>query len=130
MPCVFHSLRVCRSLHGRSLCVAASDTVLDPCLPPRSVCKNDITGDGAENLAKAVLEHPALTSFCEIPLASLRENSLEELDLSGKGVGVPGAIVLSSLLPSASALRSLKCAPPCTQSQSRQRPIASAEVAC
>ena len=70
-----------------------------------------------------MLEHPALTSFSEIPLASLRENRLEELDLSGKGVGMPGAIVLSSLLPSAGALRSLKCAPPCTQSQARQRPL-------
>ena len=91
------------------------------CLSPRSVCKNNITGEAAESLAKAVLEHPALTSFCEIPLASLRENSVQELDLGGKGVGVPGAIVLSSLLPSASALRSLKCAPPSTQCQSCQR---------
>ena len=97
-------------------------TILDPCLSPRSVCNNDITGDGAESLAKAALEHPALTSFCEIPLASLSENSLEELDLSSKSVGVPGAIVLSSLLPSASALKSLKRAPPSTQSQARQRP--------
>ena len=93
------------------------------CLSPRSVCNTDITGEGAERLAKAVLEHPQLTSFCEIPLASLRENSLEELDLSGKGVGVSGAIVLSSLLPSASALKLLKCAPPSTQSQARQRPV-------
>ena len=47
-----------------------------------------------------------MTDFCGIPLASLRENSLKELNLSGEGVGVPGAIVLSSLLPSASALKS------------------------
>ena len=73
-----------------------------------------------------MLEHPALTSFCEIPLASLRENSVEELDLGDMGAGVPGAIVLSSLLPSASALRSLKCAPPCTQSQAGQRPLSCA----
>ena len=91
------------------------------CLSPLSACNNCITGEGAESLAKAVLEHPALTSFCEIPLVSLRENSLKELNLRCKGVGVPGAIVLGSLLPSASALRSLKYAPPCTQSQARQR---------
>ena len=51
-----------------------------------------------------------MTDFCGIPLASLRENSITELDLEGKGIGVPGAIVLSKLLPSAAALTLLKCA--------------------
>ena len=72
---------------------------------------NDITGDAASHLATVVLEHAAMTDFCGIPLASLRENSITELDLKWKGVGVPGAIVLSKLLPSAAALTSLKCAP-------------------
>ena len=57
-----------------------------------------------------VLEHAVLTDFCGIPLVSLRENSITELDLFNKGVGVPGAIVLSKLLPSAAAVKSLKCA--------------------
>ena len=48
-----------------------------------------------------------MTEFCGIPLASLRDNSITELDLRRKGVGVPGAIVLSKLLPSAAALKSL-----------------------
>ena len=52
-----------------------------------------------------------MTEFCGIPLASLRENNITELNLRGEGVGVPGAIVLSKLLPSAAALTSLKCAP-------------------
>ena len=74
-----------------------------------SVGFNSITGDGAEQLAKVVLEHASLTDFCSIPLVSLRENSITELDLSGfKGVGVPGAIVLSNLMPTATALKSLK----------------------
>ena len=51
-----------------------------------------------------------MTDFCGIPLVSLRENSITELNLEGKGVSVPGAIVLSKLLPSAAALTSLKCA--------------------
>jgi len=51
-----------------------------------------------------------MTDFCGIPLVSLRENSITELNLGAKGVGVPGAIVLSKLLPSAAALTSLKCA--------------------
>ena len=76
-----------------------------------SVGFNDITGDAASHLAKVVLDHAAMTEFCGIPLASLRENSITELNLRGGGVGVPGAIVLSKLLPSAAALTSLKCAP-------------------
>ena len=68
----------------------------------------NLAGENTERLATAALEHPALTSFGAIPLGALRENSLHELDLSGKSVGVPGAIVLSRLLPSAPALKSLK----------------------
>ena len=77
---------------------------------PHSVGFNNITGDGADSLAKVVLEHTTLTNFCSIPLVSLRKNTLTELNLSGKGIGVPGAIVLSSLLPSALALHALKYA--------------------
>ena len=51
-----------------------------------------------------------MTDFCGIPLVSLRENTITKLDLNEKGVCVPGAIVLSKLLPSAAALTSLKCA--------------------
>ena len=57
-----------------------------------------------------VLEHASMTDFCGIPLVSLRENSITELDLEGKGVCEPGASLLSKLLPSAAALTSLKCA--------------------
>ena len=67
-------------------------------------------GDAAAHLAKVVLEHTSMTDFCRIPLASLRENNMTELDLKDEGVGVPGALVLSKLLPSAAALTSLKCA--------------------
>ena len=82
-----------------------------------SVGWNGITGDAADNLAKVVLEHAIMTDFCGIPLVSLRENSITELNLERKGVGVPGAIVLSKLLPAATALTSLKCAasPECWQ---------------
>ena len=75
-----------------------------------SVGFNDITGDAADNLATAVLDHAAMIDFCGIPLVSLRENSITKLNLNSKGVGVPGALVLSKLLPSATALLSLKCA--------------------
>ena len=74
----------------------------------RSVGSNNIVGDGAESLANAVLAHTSLINFCDIPLVSLRENSLTELDLANKGIGVPGAIVLSKLLPRLTALTTLK----------------------
>ena len=79
-----------------------------PCPFSHSVCRNGITGEGAEQLAKAVLKHASLTDFCSIPLVGLRKNSVTELDLKEKGVGVPGAIVLSSLLLDASALVTLE----------------------
>ena len=50
-----------------------------------SVGFNYITGDAASHLAKVVLEHAAMTEFCGIPLASLRENSITELNLRGGG---------------------------------------------
>ena len=65
-----------------------------------SVGWNGITGDAADQLANMVLEHASMTDFCGIPLVSLRDNSITELNLEYKGVGVPGAIVLSKLLPS------------------------------
>ena len=76
----------------------------------RSVDVSDVTGEAADTLAKVVLEHALMSDFCGIPLASLRENSITELNLDNKGIGVPGSIVLSKLLPSAAALTSLRCA--------------------
>ena len=85
------------------------DEVNGCCLCLCSVCKNDITGDAAETLAIAVLEHTMLTIFCDIPLISLRDNTIEELDLNGKGIGIPGAIVLGKLLLSNTSLKMVKC---------------------
>ena len=73
-----------------------------------SVNENYITGEGAEQLAKVVLAHSSLTNFGGIPMAALRENSVTELDLKEAGIGVPGALVLASLLPGASALKMCK----------------------
>ena len=80
-----------------------------PCVC-HSVGHDDITGDAPNHLATVVLDHAAMTEFCGIPLISLRENCITELNLERKGVGVPGAIVLSKLLPSATAITSLKYA--------------------
>ena len=60
---------------------------------------NGITGNVAQELATVVLSKPTLEDFCNIPIKKLRADSLSELDLSGKGVGLPGALVLANLLP-------------------------------
>ena len=70
-----------------------------------------------------VLEHAGMTDFCGIPLLSLRENSITELDLQWKFFGELGAVVLSKLLPSAAAVKSLKCAAAPECSPSCQRPL-------
>ena len=110
LPCVCLSCQ-CPLTRKQTLCGSPSCTTLTSPAPVcHSVGHNNITGDAANHLATVVLDHAAMTDFCGIPLTSLRENSITELDLPGKGIGVPGALVLSKLLPSAVALTSLKCA--------------------
>ena len=91
--------------------VFCCDITLSHTLLLHSVNGNYVVGEAAQHLAKVVLEHDLLTDFGGIPMSALRENSLTELDLNGKGVGVPGALVLAKLLPSATALKSCRCAP-------------------
>ena len=81
----------------------------------RSVCKNNISGDGAETLAKVVLKHSTLTGFCGIPLVSLRENRVTELDLKSNQLNPEAGKCLSVVLANNSTLRQLKYAPhvPC-----------------
>ena len=62
------------------------------------VCNNNITGDGAQQLAAAVLGKQTVEVFCQIPLKELRADSLTSLDLTEIGIGVPGALVLAGLL--------------------------------
>ena len=68
-----------------------------------STAYNRITGDGAQQLASAVLAKPTLENFSGIPLKKLRADSLTALNLSEKGLGVPEAMVLADLLRSVSA---------------------------
>ena len=68
-----------------------------------STAYNDISGNGAQQLAAAVLSKPTLEVFSSIPLKELRADSLTTLDLFDKGLGVPEAMVLADLLRSVSA---------------------------
>ena len=77
--------------------------VTDASLTKILVGGNNIGGDGAQQLAAAVLAKPTLEVFSEIPLKELRADSLTSLDLTSKGLGVPEAIVLADLLRSVCA---------------------------
>ena len=50
----------------------------------------------------------SMANLCGVPLASLRDSSVTELNLESRGVGVPGEIVLSNLIPAATGLTSLE----------------------
>jgi len=62
------------------------------------VCNNGIAGNAAQQLAAAVLGKQTLDIFCHIPLKELRADTPITLDLTGKGIGVPAALVLAKLL--------------------------------
>jgi hypothetical protein len=65
---------------------------------------NNFAGDGASQLAAAVLGNLKIEMFNEIPIKEMRANSLTELDLNGKVVGVEGGMVVAGLIPVMGAL--------------------------
>jgi Ran GTPase-activating protein (RanGAP) involved in mRNA processing and transport len=60
---------------------------------------NKIAGEGTTQLSTAVLGNLKIEMFNEIPLKEMRADSLTELDLNGKGVGVEGGMVVAGLIP-------------------------------
>ena len=70
------------------------------------LCNNNL-GEASETIAQAVLQHPTMEIFCKIPMKKMREDSLAELDLSEKGIGAHGAMVVAHLLEFSRALTSL-----------------------
>jgi Ran GTPase-activating protein (RanGAP) involved in mRNA processing and transport len=79
---------------------------LSPVLENLSVANNNIDGEAAQQLARAVLSSASLEVFSEIPIKKLRADTLTKLDLRGVGFCVSGALVLSDLLKFSSALKS------------------------
>jgi hypothetical protein len=71
------------------------------------VRSNEIAGDGASQLAAAVLGNLKIEIFNEIPIQEMRANSLTELDLNRKGVGVEGGMVVAGLIPVMGGLTAL-----------------------
>ena len=77
---------------------------VNPSLTSIDVGSNGIIGDAAKELATVVLSKPTLEIFCSIPIKQLRADEVTELNLTGKGFGVPGALVLAELLPASASV--------------------------
>ena len=71
---------------------------------------NDIMGDGAAQLSAAILGNLKIEMFNEMPIKEMRANSLTELDLSHKSIGVEGCMVVAGLIPAMGSLTSLSLA--------------------
>ncbi|KAK3254364.1 hypothetical protein CYMTET_36420 [Cymbomonas tetramitiformis] len=71
------------------------------------ICDNGITGEAARQLAEVVLAHPSMKVFNKIQMQDLKDDKVTELDVSGKNIGVPGALVLGRLLVSNGSLDTL-----------------------
>ena len=71
------------------------------------VRSNDIVGDGAAQLSAAVLGNLKIEMFNEIPIKEMRANSITELDLKEKRLGVEGGMVVAGLLPVMGSLTSI-----------------------
>ena len=74
------------------------------------VRRNNIAGDGAVQLAAAVLCNLKIEMFNEIPIKEMRANSLTKLDLKRKDVGDEGGMVVAGLIPVMGALTKMSLA--------------------
>ena len=72
------------------------------------VRKNEIGPQVASQLSAAVLGNTKIEVFNGIPIKEMRADSLTELDLNGKGIGVEGGMVVASLLPAMAPLTSVR----------------------
>ena len=89
---------------GVKLIAEALRTSVTGGLTSIDVRQNNIAGNGAVQLAAAVLGNLKIEIFNKIPIKEMRANSLTELDLKGKYVGVEGGMVVAGLIPVMGAL--------------------------
>jgi len=89
---------------GVQLIAEALRTSVTGALTRVDVRQNNIAGDGAVQLAAAVLGNLKIEIFTEIAIKEMRANSIAELDLNGKDFGVEGVMVVAGLIPVMGAL--------------------------
>jgi hypothetical protein len=93
---------------GVKLIAEALRTSVTGALTHVDVRKNNIAGNGAAQLAAAVLDNLKIEMFNDIPIKEMRANSLTELDLKRKDVGVEGVMVVAGLIPIMGALTKVR----------------------
>ena len=69
---------------------------------------NNISGERASQLSAAVVSNLTIVVFNGMPIKEMRANSLTELDLRGKGIGVVGSMVVAGLLQVMASLTSVR----------------------
>jgi hypothetical protein len=77
----------------------ASAIAVIPSLTHVDVRFNNIAGDGASQLAAAVLGNEKIEVFNKVPIKEMRADSFTELNLSNKSIGVVGGMVVAGLIP-------------------------------
>jgi len=75
-----------------------------------SVANSNIVGEGAQQLATAVLSSSSLEVLSGVPIKKLRAGKLTKLDLKGKGLGATEGIVLAELMQLSPVLENLSVA--------------------
>ena len=68
------------------------------------VRNNSFTGNAASQLSAAVVGNLNIEMFIEIPIKDMRADSIIELDLEEKKIGVEGIMVVAGLIPLMSSL--------------------------
>eukprot|EP00936_MAST-01D_sp_MAST-1D-sp1_P002314 g2314.t1 len=68
--------------------------------------RGNALGDGKAALAEVVSKSQQIVTFCDVPVKQMRDDALMELDLTGKGIGACGAMVVAHLLEFSRALKS------------------------
>ena len=85
-------------VHASLTCCDLRNNLLDP--------------EEFSQLAAAVLSNTRIETFNEVPIKQMRANTVSELNLSGKDIGVDGAIVSASM-------RAFVCSRRCHEFQPR-----------
>ena len=87
---------------------AVADYVsVSPSLTCVDVRSNQIGGDSASQLSAAVLANTNIDVFNQIPIREMRTDSLTELNLDRKSIGVEGGMVVAGLIPVMASLTNL-----------------------
>ncbi|KAK3287650.1 hypothetical protein CYMTET_4850 [Cymbomonas tetramitiformis] len=98
--------QVCEDSLGaaEALLVAHDLSLLCHSMTSLDVSESGLAGEAARQLAQAAALQPAMRQFCNVPLHTMRSNTLTQLDLTRHRISIPGAWALHDLLASSCGL--------------------------